>query len=112
MIRTITMPRRTPYPARLQQTGEIVSARIFDCTDMAGFPTDCPGLPAGMDAASTSSPASTGSALFTSPNAYSSGTGLGPLTLPSFLSASLANPLASWFLIAAAVVGGVLVLRR
>jgi hypothetical protein len=40
----------------------------------------------------TSAPSSQSTpAVFTSPNAYASGTGLGPLNLPSIIPASLAN---------------------
>jgi hypothetical protein len=100
---------------RLGRVGaqEIVSASILNCTDMAGNPIDCPSAASPGPMQDGGGSPSTGFQLFTSPNAFSSGTGLGPVKLPSpFSPGQAAVGLGSFALIAAAVIAFLLVTRR
>jgi hypothetical protein len=79
-------------PRRLGQTavtsGAIVSA--VDADTGEPLPDFISGNTGPLFTTGDNTPAtSSGPALFTSPNAYASGTGLGPLNLPSIIPASL-----------------------
>jgi hypothetical protein len=94
--------------------GTIVSSSIVSAVDAnTGEPLDpgsfgvYPGTPGYTDPAQTSA---SSPGLFTSPNAYTSGTGLGPLNLPSPLSTSLASTIAQYaseILIGAVILAGI-----
>jgi hypothetical protein len=72
-------------------SGAIVSAVDADTGEpLPDFVSDNSG-PLFVPATTTAAAGSSGPAVFTSPNAYASGTGLGPLNLPSIIPASLAN---------------------
>jgi hypothetical protein len=104
--------KASPRLRGLRDTGEIVSASILNCTDENGNPLPCPGFASTGTATQTGSDAPSSFALFTSPNAYASGTGFGPLNLPNPFSASTQSTIASAFLIVAAVVAFLLLVDR
>jgi hypothetical protein len=88
--------RTVPIPHRLGQT-EVTSGAIVTAVD-ADTGEPLPDFIAGNSGpifTSANTPAPAGAALFTSPNAYASGTGLGPINLPSVIPASLASYLPS-----------------
>lgn len=88
---------------RLGDAGTIVSASITNCTDMDGNPLPCPDFTSTGATTSAGAPASSGPSLFTSSNAFASGTGLGPINLPSFFSSNAAGTIETVLIIAAAV---------
>jgi hypothetical protein len=111
-VDTLNNGKAAPGLRGLRDAGEIVSASILNCTDENGNPLPCPGFASAGPTTQTGSSAPSSFALFTSPNAYASGTGFGPLNLPNPFSASTQSTIASAFLIVAAVVAFLLLVDR
>jgi hypothetical protein len=104
--------KASPRLRGLRDAGEIVSASIVNCTDENDNPIPCPGFASTGPTTQPGSTAPSSFSLFSSPNAYASGTGLGPLNLPNPFSASTQSTIASAFLIVAAVIAFLLLVDR
>jgi hypothetical protein len=109
LIRTVSIPQRLRDAG-----GTVVSASIVSAVDADTGDALDPGSfglyeGQGGDVSQPPAPATPAGGIFTSPNAYASGTGLGPFNLPSILPASVTSFLqqyANEILIIAVVAAG------